>query len=129
MLKYAFWMLLFLLGTGCASDTYYLQDGEKRYLTPLEPGFEGEAGTDYYRTERGGVVGVTDRLLLSLEPGTTLDTYLERYGLMLLKELGGGLYLLQTPSRAQTIPLANALSAEPGVAFAQPDFEKRAVRR
>ncbi len=129
MMKTLYLVLILLMGTVGANDVYYLHGSEKRRLVPLERAQGQDAAADYYRTEKGVVVGVRDRLILSLRPGIPVGTYVDRYGMTLLKAFGRGLYLLQVASRSQTIAVANALCKETGVVYAQPDFIKKAVRR
>ena len=123
-------VLLFLFtGTAWAEELFYLNGGDIHRLIPAEPGIEEDGMTDYYRTEKGVLVGVRDQIILSLRPGAALGELLDRFPVTLLKPLGGGDYLLQLPSRSLTLSVANMLSEEAGVASAQPDFVKRVLPR
>lgn len=130
-MRAAIYIFLALLQVGCASDGYYYQEGKKISLTPnneISRSTDG-SGMDYYTNERGTLLGVSEKIIVKLKNGVTIDSILSKYGLSLEKELGTDLYLLKADDRSKTIDTANRLSEDENIKYAQPDFSKKRFKR
>ena len=133
-MRHLVWPLLWVVTAMAAGEVHY-KDGDR--VVRLQPVTERTAmrrpeGVDLrlYRDERGRLVGVGEGILIKLEAGASLASYLSRYRLRLVKRLGGGAwYLVATDDPARTLAIANALYDEPGVRYAMPDLHLTVRRR
>lgn len=128
-MRYLYLSLIMLSTYGCASSTYYYQGGEKQVLTPIENEQRSNQDVDYYETQDGLKVGVTNTLLVKFLDTKNLDSYLSEYNLEVEEELLTNLYKLKTKDRSLTIQIANALSQKDDIKYAHPNFIKTRIER
>jgi len=112
-----------------AQESFYYKSGHKITLTPVQTTLRAGGSFDYYETSQGRVVGVNDEILLKLKDPKQIQTLLERYNLELVKQYGSSLFLVRTPSKQQTLSLANQLYLEKDVVFAHPNLLQKRMRR
>ena len=84
---------------------------------------------DYYSTEKGITIGVTDKLIVKLKNDSSLGKYLNEFNLVLEKVLGKNIYLLRVNNKNLTIDTSNRLAEKKDVLYAHPDFIKKRMRR
>lgn len=103
------------------------------YLThPFTPVEKPEASAPdalWYKIDGGGVVGVTEGLIVKFTDMKLFDAIVAKYKLTLKRPFGNNTYLFSTEDRKTTLDVANALSAENGVLYAEPDFIQKAGGR
>lgn len=117
---------------------YYIQNNQKVYLQPYKAQKQmrnvsktnsiSSKPIDYYMNSRGTLLGVTNRLIVKLT-SDSIEKYAKAYHLKHIKTLGPHLYLVEVADKNQTIATANALSREPNVRYAHPDFIKKQLLR
>jgi len=127
------WWMMALASTLLAQEgLYYINNGKKIFLTPIDKSVQTRSTRKvaYYRLRDGREVAVADRILLRLADPAKLKSYLQSYGLRLLRRYDvPGLFLLEAGDAERAIAVANALSRESDVLFAQPDVgRKRSLR-
>ncbi|MDC9728786.1 MAG: hypothetical protein PSN04_05570 [Methyloprofundus sp.] len=126
-------IFIFNSAPALAVDAYFYQYNKKITLTPLPDLVRSNTVTSplqsiqYYRTEEGHKVGVYNKIIVKFHMADDLDPYLllSPYDVQIEKQLGPQLYLLITPSNQLTIDLANRLSEQNFIEYAQPDFIKQ----
>ena len=118
-------MIMCVMGLG-ATELHYMRGGHAVALTPVETTAtlrsESTCATLTLREADGRQVTATRRLLVRFSDSGALSNVLQRYGLEVVKQYGGGLYLLQAMCAIDAIETANALYARPDVVFAHPDL-------
>ncbi len=112
-----------------AGDSYYYNGMQRVKLTPISSLSRSVSGVDFYETEKGIVLGVSDTLILKLKNSVNLDAYLLEVNATLQKTLGTDLYLLKVQDKTLTLSVANRLNEKEDVEYAHPDFLKRRVQR
>lgn len=113
-----------------ASDTYYYKNNQKVPLTKNSDFLlRSNSTVDYYKNNRGIIMGVTDRLIVKLKDINELESYLSEFNLVKEKELGDNLFLLKTQNKNLTIEISNRLNEKESVEYAHPDFIKKSMRR
>ena len=112
-----------------AQDTYYYKNHKKETLVPVENFKRSLSSVKYYKNTRGIVLGVSKNIILKVSNATSLQTYMDKYQLEVIKELSTGLYHLKNNSNASTLDVANQLTLEQGVTYAHPDFIKKIHKR
>lgn len=112
-----------------ASESYYYKNGVKTVLTPVQNSLRTNEKVKYYKDERGIELGVKDTILLKLNDQQKLSDLQNRFGFVVIKRYKNSLYLLQVKDPQNTLDIANALNQEDGVAYTQPDFVKKVVKR
>ncbi|MCX6077716.1 MAG: hypothetical protein NTW78_12640 [Campylobacterales bacterium] len=120
-----------LLQYGSADDTYYYKSGQRVTITKVSTtgSYRGSSTIDYYKTDNGVIVGVTDKIIVKLNSDSDIKKYLDEFNATIEKELGKNLYLLKAENKRLTIDISNRLSEKNGVEYAHPDFIKKRVSR
>ncbi len=98
-------------------------------LAPNENISRSTAHVDYYKNEKGIILGVTNQLILKLKDDSNLQTYLNEYNLTIKANLGKNLYLLKAENNNLAIDAANALSNKNDVKYSHPDFIEEIISR
>ncbi len=131
MMKILLSLFLIILSLYAAEGSFYYENGKKISLKPVSSPLRmvNESRIDYYQTQRGMVVGVSDKLLVKLQDKNQLQSLLKEFNLVMLKAYNNNVFLLQTPSKTKTITIANELHKKDSVLFAHPDFLKRNMKR
>ncbi len=114
---------------GCADDHYYYNNHEKITLTPQVSLSRSNSNIDYYDTQNGITVGVSDNIIVKINPDANVTIYLDEFNLTIEKELDENLYLLKAQNKNLTIDIANRLSEKSDIHYAHPDFMKKTVSR
>lgn len=121
-------IIFFILLSTLLSNPFYYKNGQRINLW-----YQSEtdsANIDFYQTQVGLILGVTDKLLVKLKDTTiTIDPVLNEFNLTLVKQLSNNLYLLKTEDKSLTLDIANELHLKDEVEYAHPDFIKKRIRR
>jgi len=128
-MKHILIIFVVFLQYGCASDNYYYQNNKKVSLSLIDSMTRGYSSIDYYKNERGTVLGVSDNLIVKLKNSKNLSNYLKEFDLKMEKSLGQNLYLLKTKDKSLTLNISNTLNKKADIEYAQPDFIKKNIRR
>ena len=110
---------------GYSQEYYYYQE---QVQVSLEA-YKSTAKVDYYKTEKGILLGVTDRIICKITDETYLKAYMQEFNLSIEKNLSKNLYLLKVLDKNKTLDIANNLSQKEGVTYAHPDFIKKQLSR
>lgn len=125
-----FFISISLVQTACASDTYYYQNNNQKYITPaFNVANRSNPKIDYYLTDNNQLIGVSNKLIIKLNDNTSIQKYLDEYGLILVKKITENTFLLQTSNKNLTLEIANRLHEKQDVEYAHPDFIKRRIKR
>lgn len=122
-------IILILLQYLFANDSYYYQYHNKKSLTKLTTLSRDNSRLDYYQTERGIIVGVSDKLILKLKKSDNIKKYLSDFNLTMVKILNKNMYLVKVKNKTLTIDISNRLSEKESVEYAHPDFVQKRVKR
>ncbi len=122
-------MLLFQYGS--ADDTYYYKNNQQVTITkiPSTDMYRDYSTIDYYKTDNGVTVGITDKIIVKVSSDSDIRKYLNAFNLTIEKELGKNLYLLKAENKNLTIDISNRLSEKDDIEYAHPDFIKKRVSR
>ncbi len=112
-----------------ASDNYYYKNNKKVTIIPTVSLLRATSTIDYYKNDRGIVLGVSDKLILKLQDGNDIQDYLLEFNLIIEKLLAKNLYLLRVKDKSLTIDISNRLSEKEDVLYAHPDFIKKRISR
>ena len=113
----------------CAQEYYYYKNDAKVQLEKVTTTLRVNAMFDYYKNNMGVILGVSDKIILKLKLHDNLDKYSNLYDYHVEKEMGNNLYLLKVKDKSLTLKVANELSKQKDVIYAQPDFVKKSLRR
>ncbi len=123
---------LFLIIQFCYAENIFYYKGDKKVtLIPVERDDFANVvyDVDYYKTEAGIILGVTDKLIVKLKDSNMLDNFLFEYNLSLIENLYGSVYLFRTTDKSETIKISNLLHEDENVVYAKPDFRKKIISR
>jgi len=117
-----------------ASDNFYYQNDKKIELTPIKnieklQKKDSNQTINYYKTEQGQTVGVTQEIIIKIEDKKSLEPLLNKYNLNLKQNLTTKLYVVETNNNQETLEIANSLYTEENVSYAHPNFIKRIDKR
>jgi hypothetical protein len=129
--------LLFLSNSLIAQDNYFYQNNSKITLTPslrqshLYSLSVNEQAIQYYTTNRGHEVGVYNKIIVKFKKSEDLDPFLllSPFDVSIEKQLSELLYLLTCPSASLAIDMANRLTEQDFIEYAQPDFIKEYITK
>jgi hypothetical protein len=113
----------------CASDMYYYKNNQRATLTPETSISRSSSIIDYYKTDSGVTVGVTDKIIVKFNSDADIKKYLNEFNLTIEKKLGKNLFLLKAENKRLTIDISNRLSEKDDIEYAHPDFIKKRVSR
>lgn len=128
-MKYMFLGLTLLVSVGCASSTFYYEEGKKKTLTPVQTQLRSNDDIDYYMTENNNKVGVSDTLLVKFSNTKNLTAYENEFSIKKVKEVVKNLYLFKVSDKSLTIKISNELYKKDDVEYAHPNFYKQKVDR
>lgn len=113
-----------------AKEVFFFQDSKKIILTPIEDKKTQSAkNLKYYKTQNGSELAVNNEILLKLDNNESIDKYLKKYNLTLIKRYKNNLFLVKTNDTTELFDTANDLYEEDGVLYAHPNFIKKTDRR
>jgi len=121
MFKYSF-LFLFCTISLFGSESFYYQNGGKIQLIKLTDG--DILTTHYYKTPKGGIVGVGDEIIIRLKNDIPIETFFPKYNFVVLEKISEKTYLVKVQSNLQTLDIANLLFLEDDVESSQPNFIK-----
>ncbi|MDO8454304.1 MAG: hypothetical protein Q7S59_07020 [Sulfurimonas sp.] len=123
--------LMLLLQYGSADDTYYYKNNHQVAITkiPITNSYRDSSTIDYYKTDNGVTLGVTNKIIVKIASESDIKKYLNAFNLTIEKELGKNLYLLKAENKSLTLDISNRLSEKEDVEYAHPDFIKKRVSR
>ncbi len=121
-------VLISFLSTSVLNANFFYFHGKKRELTPSKSR-DYNSDIIYYKTEQGKSLGVRDQLIISFNDDSIKEYIQAEYSLKEIKKLSSTMYLYQTPSKEETLDIANQLSNIKGIKFAQADFIKKKTNR
>jgi hypothetical protein len=124
-----FLVLLSFLSLFAQEPTFYYESGKKVHLDLLTNTLRATKKVDYYENEKGIVLGVSDKMLVKMVTTKNLAMLVKSLHLHLIKKFSSRLFLFQTPSKEQTLAIANSLYQRDDVVFAHPDFIKKHFKR
>ena len=128
MKKYIVLLLVFLQ-LGCASDTYYFNNNKKVTLKAVDTISRSVTSLNYYKNEKGTLLGVGNTLIIKVINDDNLDTYLNDFELTLLSSLGTYIYLLETKNKDLTLAISNSLHEKEDVLYSHPNFLRKKIKR
>ncbi|WP_201354081.1 S8 family serine peptidase [Hydrogenimonas urashimensis] len=109
-------------------EYFYIHKGKRVELTPLPDGsvrLRGSAAPLAFKTAKGTEILIPNRLVVKIAPEASIDAILANTDVQILRKYRDGLYLLKTRSPKAALDVANALSLNPSVIYAQPDIMQR----
>ena len=122
-------IIVFVTFTLCIhSQEYYYKNNTKISLEKVHMP-STTADIEYYKTEKGILLGVTDKIIVKTTDLTLLESYATELNASIEKKLSSNLYLLKVKDRNQTFNIANALNEKESIAYAHPDFIKKRMLR
>ncbi len=111
------------------AQEYYYGNHQKISLEPYTPDTRSSDKIDYYKNEKGTVVGVTNQIIIKISDESQIGIYAHEFNLSIEKKLSATLYLVKVSDKSKTLDIANDLSRKNGVVYAHPDFVKARVLR
>lgn len=120
-------LISFLSASILNADFFYF-NGKKQELTQSRSR-DYNSNVIYYQTSEGKNLGVKDQIIISFTNEAIKEQIQIEYSLTEIKKLSGTMYLYQTPSKEDTLEIANQISNISGIKFAQPDFLKQKTNR
>jgi len=118
---------------GCVSlvwggEFYYMSGGKRVELTLVESGTVTPRSSQNilrFKDGEGKEIAIPNRLLVKLKDRETLDQYLTIYKMKIVKEYPDNTFLLETDSPLSAMDIANTLSQDSHVIYAQPDLIRK----
>jgi hypothetical protein len=110
-------------------DNYYYQNNIKIYLNTYPNISRSSSDIDYYKNNKGIVLGVSDKIIVKLKKGTQINIIVSSYDVSLDKQLSDDMYLLKVKDKNLTIDIANRLNEREETLYAHPDFIKKRFNR
>lgn len=127
-MRYFILGLVALSTIGCA-NTYYYQGGKKQKLEPVEQTQRSTKTHDYYKTQNGSQVGVSDTMLVKFYNTANLNYYIQKYNLKIVEEIMPNLFKIQVKDKSLTINIANRLYEQSDIEYAHPNFLQKVQKR
>ncbi|MFA6192875.1 MAG: hypothetical protein WC665_11080 [Sulfurimonas sp.] len=124
-------LFILLLQYSSADDSYYYKNHQRVTITKIPSAATHRSSSiiDYYKTDNGITVGVTDKIIVKFYTDSDIKKYLDEFNATIEKELDKNLYLLKAENKRLTIDISNRLSEKDDVEYAHPDFIKKRVSR
>ncbi len=128
-MKYLYLSALMIASTGCANESYYINEGKKEPLTFIQTKERSNSNLDMYKTKNGIKVGVSDSLLVKFYDTKNLELYIKKYNILHVKKVLPNLYEFKVMDKSLTLDVANELSVQKDVKYAHPNFVKKVRKR
>ncbi len=128
MIKITFAFII-LIQLGYSQDHYYYKDNIKVSLKPYMQSSRNTSKIDYYKNEKGILLGVTDKIIVKVMDESYLIQGIQEFNLTIEKRLSANLYLLKVLEQNKTLDIANSLNQKEGILYAHPDFIKKRIKR
>ena len=121
-------VLISFFSASALSANFFHFNGKKQELTQTK-NRDYNSNIIYYQTAQGKSLGVKDQIIISFSDASIKNHIQTEYSLKEVKKLSNTMYLYQTPSKEETLDIANQLTDITGIKFAQPDFLKKKTNR
>ena len=121
--------LIILIQTVYGQEHYYYKNNTKVFLYEYNSYHRDTGSINYYKNEKGILLGVTDRIIVKCKRDACLDNYISEFNLTAPDRLGNDLYVVKVTHRSLTLDTANKLSQKDDIAYAHPDFIKKQLSR
>lgn len=121
-------ILIITIQTIYAAD-YYYKNNNKVTLTPINSIQRSNSNINYYQTQRGTILGITNKIIIKMKNNNNLEKYLEEFDLILEKIFINNAYLIRVKDKNNTLFISNRLSEKLDVIYAHPDFIKKRISR
>lgn len=121
--------LIILIQTVYAQEHYYYKNNTKVPLYEYNSHSRNTENIDYYKNEKGILLGVTDKIIVKCKQTGCLKNYILEFNLTSPVKLGNDLYAVKVTHRSLTLDTANKLSQKDDIAYAHPDFIKKQLSR
>ncbi|HIE35404.1 MAG TPA: hypothetical protein EYP79_04330 [Campylobacterales bacterium] len=109
-----------------AEEFYYIKNKKKIKLIPLDNNFElRDKDMLRFKDIEGKDILIPNRVIVKVKDKNSLEKYIKKYNLKIVKKYSNRLYLLKASSAKMAIEIANILSQKEEILFAQPDLIKR----
>ena len=109
-----------------AEEFFYIKNKRKIKLIPLENRFElRDKDMLRFKDIEGKDILIPNRVIVKVKDKNSLEKYIKKYNLKIVKKYSNRLYLLKASSAKMAIEIANILSQKEEILFAQPDLIKR----
>ncbi len=118
-------LFMLMIQVGYSQEYYYYKEQAQVSLKT----YKSTAKVDYYKTQKGILLGVTDKIICKVIDETYLRTYMQEFNLSIEKNLSKNLYLLKVSDKNKTLNVGNSLNQKEGVIYAHPDFIKKRILR
>ena len=112
-----------------AQEHYYYKNNTKVFLYEYNSHYRDTGSINYYKNEKGILLGVTDKIVVKCKEAACLDNYISEFNLTTPDRLGNDLYVVKVAHRSLTLDTANKLSQKDDIAYAHPDFIKKQLSR
>lgn len=127
-------MLLGLIGislSGCvsASDYYYEYGKKVNVTTSYEQRAVNSNNVDYYITDSGNKVGVTDKIIIECKSGIECTAILNTHGYMNVSKLSDKLFIITINEGENIFEVSRKLYNDKDIKLAHPNFIKTKKRR
>ena len=122
-------IFIVLIEFGSASDNYYYKNNQKISLVPHNVTLRNSSNIDYYKNEKGILLGITDKIIIKVTDESYLRQYTQEFNLTIEKKLSTNLYLVKVSEKNKTLNIANSLNQKEGITYAHPDFIKKRILR
>lgn len=109
-----------------AEEFYYIKNKKKIKLIPLDNNFElRDKDMLRFKDIEGKDILIPNRVIVKVKDKNSLEKYIKKYNLKIVKKYPNRLYLLKASSAKMALEIANILSQKEEILFAQPDLIKR----
>lgn len=109
-----------------AEEFFYIKNKRKIKLIPLENRFElRDKDMLRFKDIEGKDILIPNRVIVKVKDKNSLEKYIKKYNLKIVKKYSNRLYLLKASSAKMALEIANILSQKEEILFAQPDLIKR----
>ncbi len=111
---------------------FYINAGKKQNLYPIKENRSFKMSKiRYYIDANGKKLGVSKDIIICFDENKTIDedSFAKKFDISFVKRLSENMFLYKTKNSSKTLQIANNISQEAGVKFAQPDFLIKKERR
>ena len=123
--------ILLLIGLsmlGSSGDFYY-ENGKKIEVVKIQKKRSSDSSVEYYKSEKGHVVGVENDLLVECEEKVNCREVLTAYETISVSNLTDTIYLIRISKDKNIFKFAEKLYNNKKIKIAHPNFRKEKRRR
>ena len=111
-------LALLLAASGCAAQ----QTEDQSALQPKEQ-------IRFIKDRNGRKVGLTNRLIVRLKDGSSIEELAQKYGLKNIRKIANGIYVAEVDDIDRMLEVVQQLKKDPAVKYAHPDYVRERMRR